>query len=456
MATSNLGHLSPLSPLGAKEETFLENFFRLISQFSYEKARELADKEKDNHKAAFASSWGLFMYSLTQFATAEKGYMSLAFLEHKGFFTRSKDTLKSVYHSLAQEFRKVEDNVRNQDQLVHFGLPHPSVEFEQLIAHLCGQLGHFVLARQKTMEFYEQVCTMGTYKVLNYSELMVSISKIVQSNSRNFHHPLLSHLKSKFFYECEIMSHLLQAQVLMTELQFLPSLLQLHQAHSKLTSWGASANQPKEVKKSAFGGSSKQNPYPALYNWIFKYKQVLLSKFSLYFYELLSKQVHHSEMKTVTAKLTEDFINKIVTFQRKSDAMHVSLVLDTQGIHRCKGSGYHFPKKYSEEPKGLDSFPAIFAYPADRQVQNHWHNIVMLINNRPSDHHAYDKITCIYDKTAQSTYFITQVDVRITFVVIFECKKSEKDNFVNNFMADIRTNLNCARLYTALKPGVRV
>lgn len=46
--------------------------------------------------------------------------------------------------------------------------------------------------------------------------------------------------------ECDSISHLLQAQMLMCEGEFLTSLLQLHQAHSKLTSWGSSA-QAKEV-----------------------------------------------------------------------------------------------------------------------------------------------------------------------------------------------------------------
>ena len=40
-----------------------------------------------------------------------------------------------------------------------------------------------------------------------------------------------------FSWECDILSHLLQAQILMAEWQFLPSLLQLHAAHSKLQTW---------------------------------------------------------------------------------------------------------------------------------------------------------------------------------------------------------------------------
>lgn len=51
----------------------------------------IQDKERDLYKATFGSSWGLFLLSLSHFAVAEKNYMSLGFLEQKGFFTRSKD-----------------------------------------------------------------------------------------------------------------------------------------------------------------------------------------------------------------------------------------------------------------------------------------------------------------------------------------------------------------------------
>lgn len=43
-------------------------------------------------------------------------------------------------------------------------------------------------------------------------------------------------------WECDVLSHLLQAQILMSEWQFLPSLLQLHSAHSKLQEWRNAAN----------------------------------------------------------------------------------------------------------------------------------------------------------------------------------------------------------------------
>ena len=55
---------------------------------------------------------------------------------------------------------------------------------------------------------------------------------------------------------------------------------------------------------------------------------------------------------------------RIVTFQRKTDAYNISLVLNTQasGIN-FQGLGYHFPSALTEPPTGMDSYPAIFSYP---------------------------------------------------------------------------------------------
>lgn len=46
--------------------------------------------------------------------------------------------------------------------------------------------------------------------------------------------------------ECDAILHLLQAQILMSDWKFLASLMQLYEAHTKLTTWGATA-QLKEV-----------------------------------------------------------------------------------------------------------------------------------------------------------------------------------------------------------------
>ena len=362
------------SGIGGSEEKFLETFFQLISQFAFDKAKDLSDKERENIKQKFGSrddvkflfgskdsikptfgskdsikpgsAWALLVYCLGHFSMAEKTYVSLGFLEQKGFFTRSKDTLKSLYQTLMVEFRRVEDTADQN---------------EQLLAHLSEHLSHFLTARLKTMEFYEQVSTMGTLKFMNYSDLVIVITEIVQSYSKSFHHPLLAPLKAAFGFECDIILHLIQAQILMSDWKFLGSLMQLYEAHTKLVMWGAIA-QLKESKKSTFSSSSKHSGWPALYLWLTKYKGFLLSKFSLYFYDVLQKQTTPIEMKGL--KAPEDLVSKLISFQKKSDAHMVTLVLDIQGLgNSFTGPGYSLPGKTHPSPQGLDSFPSIFSYP---------------------------------------------------------------------------------------------
>lgn len=55
---------------------------------------------------------------------------------------------------------------------------------------------------------------------------------------------------------------------------------------------------------------------------------------------------------------------RIVTFQKRSDAYNISLVLDTNGLKNARtGNGYHHPDRPVEIPQGMDSYPAILTYP---------------------------------------------------------------------------------------------
>ena len=56
----------------------------------------------------------------------------------------------------------------------------------------------------------------------------------------------------------------------------------------------------------------------------------------------------------------------------------------------------------------------------------------------------------------QTTYFIAHLDPRISIVVIYETKKSEKDSYVNNFLLELSSQLRCTKLFSSLKPGSRV
>ncbi|PVD32126.1 hypothetical protein C0Q70_07554 [Pomacea canaliculata] len=446
------------SPMGPREELILETFFSKLGQLAFDKAKEMMDKEKEAHKAFTTASWGALVQCLSQFVMAEKMYLSLSFLEQKRFHAigRSKDNLRTMHLLLMQEYQRMSDSAPSSPTSRHSSpsasLPSPSLssaEFEILLSHLCGQLYHFLAARQKMVDFYEQVSNLGAHRHMNFEDLSTMVNHILQAHGKEFHHPLLSPLRSYFNWECDVLSHLLQAQILMSEWQFLPSLLQLHSAHSKLQEWRNAAN-VKESKK-PFASGPKISTMPALFLWLAKFKGFLVSKFSVYFYATLSKHSTPNDMKMWLSKAPEDYFSKIVTFQKRSDAYNISLVLDTNGLKNARtGNGYHHPDRPVEIPQGMDSYPAILTYP-NEQPMGHWPNVLMLIT--PTC--LAEKCSYFFDSKALSTYFIVKIDPRIYLVVIFETKKSEKDSYINSFLTDFSAQLRGHWILGSLKSPLK-
>ena len=414
--------------------------FQCLGQFSYDKARELTEKEKDANPA---SCWGAMVASLAQLVNTEKTYVSLMYLVPNWF--GRKDSLRHTYATLITEFRRIEDLCAKQAK---------SNQLDNLVGHLCGQLWHFVLARSKTTDFFEQVATMGSMKFASFDDLYIVISDISQGHQKNFHHPILSPIKSLFTTEIDIISHLLQAQIHMSQCHFLPTLLHLNDAHTKFNSSPATQIE-KESRKFGFGSPSKTTQIPAVYQWLGKFKGLLVSKFSLYFHEVLSKQAPSVELKNITSKLNMDFYTKIMTFQRKADATNISLLLDAKGLQEpFKGLGYQLPQKFSEPLSGIDGYPAIFSYPGERPIK-HLPALVTSIQDRMKTLASSDKPVYLLNEIEKTphSYYLSRVDPLITLVVIFESKKSEKDSYVNNFIQEMTILLRLKKLFTGIKPG---
>lgn len=448
-------------PSTPREESILEYYFQLLSQASFDKAKELVDSEKGGHKFSSAANWGETLQCLSQLASAEKSYHNLVFLSHKRFsnIVKSKDGAKSIYSLLHQEFLRMENMMLGGATGGKSKEEEPSDfdaadDVDRWLAHISGQMAFFVRGRIKMIEFYEQLSSLvGMRQSVSFEDLVMMCEEIMKENIKKFHHPLLSPIRTVFSYECESLCHLMQAQILMSTWSYLPCVLQLHEAHAKLNSWAGLI--PNKEVKSAFGArSSKTQHFPPLHSWLTKFKAILLSKFGLYFFDILSKQTVPSLLKANLSKTSEDFVGKIHTFQKKSDAFCVYLVLESQGLHgRVSDGGYHHPKKYSVKPQGMETYPPIFAYPVDRVVNPvHWPNIVMMINSTPDQGEKlkvfYDKAT---DKRPHISYFIIRADPHVWLVSIFESKKSEKDSAVNSFMTELAMQLRCHTVLASLK-----
>lgn len=72
-------------PLGAPvpvEQAVLETFFSHLGIFSYDKAKDNVEKEREANKSAGAS-WLALLAGLAHLAAAEKAYHSMTFLGQK-------------------------------------------------------------------------------------------------------------------------------------------------------------------------------------------------------------------------------------------------------------------------------------------------------------------------------------------------------------------------------------
>jgi len=73
----------------------LDNFWNELSIFSFERAKEMADKEKEtalktqsSHLGSSGFNWVILSTALSQLAFAEKAYTNLSFLAPKGFLRK--------------------------------------------------------------------------------------------------------------------------------------------------------------------------------------------------------------------------------------------------------------------------------------------------------------------------------------------------------------------------------
>ncbi|CAN8027288.1 unnamed protein product [Ixodes persulcatus] len=221
----------------AKEQRVLEAYFMSLGHFYYDKAKEIAEKERDGLvKAGINTSlFSSALTALSQLAVAEKLYMSLQYLVPKSFL-RKDSSLKSVYEALRLEFRRLKDQAPGctplssspspstysplltpspslasltsmspsivigsyQSSSSTVSLSPPMGVVDSFLSHLCEQLYTFVSARLKAMDFYDKLFSLSSGKMMKFEELSGTLADIISHNQKLFHHPLLTPLKSSF------------------------------------------------------------------------------------------------------------------------------------------------------------------------------------------------------------------------------------------------------------------
>lgn len=441
---------STLKPI-SREYAFLETFCYTLAQFQFDRAHELAEKEKDSRdKPTPNSIWTSLLNVLTIFSNAEKNYYSMVYIERKLF----KSTTRPLYANLSAELLK-QDGSPNL-KIKEGEAPHG---VEALALDLRKQLNQFIQARMEMIDFYEFM----TRNTQHIPDIIKRIIEISEEFSRGFHHPILDPLKTSFTHEVDIVQTLFQTEAHLSEWDFLPSLLSLRESQTKLQAW-SDLSPTTSVKEQLFSTFSyktfftrtikRQSDVPFLYQWLNQFYLQMVSKFTLYFYTALSAQAPATDLKAVTAKTDIDYMNKLHNFQKKTDTTRISLVLDTTTKKNvfC-GHGYHLESTGYEKPTGLNSYPSVINIPDSNHSKEHWPNVISLINNKCEGPKHSDKVIYFYDTKLGSSYYCLKVDVRIYIVLIYETKKKERDNYIQTFLADIKANLNHDALYGLLRPS---
>ncbi|XP_066145367.1 KICSTOR subunit 2-like [Euwallacea fornicatus] len=395
-----------------KEDEFLFNFFAHLSQLYYDKAREVIEKEKPAKGPVTPRT--MFLNLLLQLALAEKTYMDIGFLQNKQkSFLRKDNSLRAVYENMKSDLRKIEENCKNQN---------PQQQ------NYCQNITQFVTARINLIDLYEKIYNQAlANKHMVYVDILNSIETIIQTHNLGFTDISLTPIKTVFAFECDILQQLFKAMFEVQKLRFLPSLALIHGAHTRLQAW-----ESKMQRETWKLGLFKNSPLPALFLWLQKVKGVVLSKFSLYFHDILANQTAPTDMRHLCSKLQHDYYQKMVTFQRKHEAACVILLSDNQA--NCDTADY-------------DSFPIIVSYPPRSPPQL---DIMLKMISETNEFLGLKPVTKFRSQEL-CTYCLTMVEPNIYLVILFESKKTEKDSWIGHFIDEFCTNLRCSKVFVGLK-----
>ncbi|XP_067209825.1 KICSTOR subunit 2-like isoform X2 [Linepithema humile] len=371
------------------EDEFLNTFFTQVAQLCIDKAKETVEKERESCRQTQMGPWGMLLLHLPQIAMAERSYVDLGFLhtKNKGFL-RKDNSLKTVYESLKSDLKRLEEMTRGTNSI------------GATVANVSNQLCQFITARIQLIEFYEKMYNMSvSSKVMKHQELLQFIEEIVEGHVLSCSHLALTAIKTGLTLEFEILVQLTKAQVEVQNWKFLPTLMALYGAQTRMSAWERTL-QSKESWKLGFGATFlKANQQPALYQWLVKLRSAILAKYSLYFHTALSQQASPGEMRSIMSKQSVDYYHKMQSFQRKHDVLAVLIIFDSRGTENS-GPGYRYPDRGAD---ASESFRFVVCYPSTfmQKPSEHLDNIQTKIKERQMELLAMDKVT--YHKSTKGS-----------------------------------------------------
>lgn len=410
------------------DESFFGAYFSHISSVACDKAKEQVEKRKNTESAAFQAG-------LVQFALCEKSYYSLVFMEQRWFGLGRRDPLKNGYLSLRNELLTLIESLENGPSKGNFD--------DKLYIDVAENLSLFCSCRIDCIELYESATGSAALEELDtsISNLLV---RIQPSQDFSPMKPITNSLISEF----ETFKKLIRSSLLISEWNFFESLIELHKIHRTLAVWQPLLSKEQHHTYSFRGGfwgigeKRSSSPVSAIYQWMARYFQEMVSKFSFYFYGKLHKMGFTDDMKTLLSKSSYDYVSKIFTFCKKLDSCYVLLCAigneNTSILVDVANKMTH--ARVLELPCNIPT-----------SVQS---NLDIFLYNKSEDI-TMEKIAYLYDKGLNYSFYALQTDPGMIFVIAILGKKSEKDSYITNFLNETAARLHSKKVFSTLKPGVK-
>lgn len=318
---------------------------------------------------------------------------------------------------------------------------------EELISHFCRQLQTFIQARLDLIDVYEKLTEATSKKCTSVDGIAFRLSMLCRQYHKYFHHPLLAPIKEGMTLECESLMTLIRATIDMQHWRFLPTLYDLQDAQSKLNYWAASTFN-KEASKRRFK-VSKTQVAPRLYEWLCKFKEFLVAKFTLYFHATLSKSFPQANFKSSCSKLSCDYYSKLAVFQRKIDALFIALMYDVSNEKDFRGLGYNFSSREYQQPQGKNTLQPMVVLPSEgcsklNSLQAEIYMIVMADQQAIMKEGYYQ----FHDNIKKLTYAVTQPDSSVVLVIVCEGHKADRDAYMRSFSLEITNQLSFLNIFS--------
>ncbi|XP_019849562.1 PREDICTED: UPF0536 protein C12orf66-like [Amphimedon queenslandica] len=433
--------------VGTPEENVLETYFVMLSCFNFDRAKDQCERERDIKSAGGGGvTWCDFMNLLSRLSTAETSYFSMQF-NGRSFF---KKQLSVVYDGLLHEFKKVHE-------VYHHRRGGTDFSWERKLAELLTSVMEFVAARRDMIGFYQILNTLHSCPG-DCIRSNQTLRDIRERHSECFQHVFLKPLKQSFWSEVEVLSLLLKAQISLSDWQYLPSLISLQSAQTKLSLWhglhppglNTQTTSPRSMRSSS-NASSCLSSYPPLYKWLCTFHNVLMAKFTTYFYKNLHSGGFLNDSKIISHKFQDDFLNLFsVLLKQAPPNSCVCLVFDSNGLAGYKGPQYETPSAESPSLSGLNSYPIMMSIPQDYEFLSHRANIVSMIMNQKSASNTTSIISTQLDTKLSCTYHLAQIEERVTMVTIVTTMRGKGYEVLIKKLTDVVSQLRLQHLVQAL------